>query len=60
MLLFYTRGSKWTWNEVYAPYSDEYVNSAYKHVEEGTGTSVQARRLDRGAPPEEIRSTHGG
>ena len=43
VLLFYTRGSKWTWNEVYAPYSDEYVNSAYKHVEEGTG-----RRFRRG------------
>ena len=37
VLLFYTKGSEWTWNEVYTPYSTSYVKSFYKHVEKGTG-----------------------
>ena len=43
VLLFYTKGSEWTWNEVHTPYSETYTKSAYKHVEEGTG-----RRFRRG------------
>ncbi len=43
VLLFYTKSSEWTWNEVYSPYSDSYTGRDYKLVEEGTG-----RRFRRG------------
>ena len=43
VLLFYTRTSGWTWNEVYTPYADSYAGRDYKHLEEGTG-----RRFRRG------------
>ena len=43
VLLFYTKTSEWTWNEVYTPYADSYVGRDYKLVEEGTG-----RRFRRG------------
>ena len=43
VLLFYTRTSGWTWNEVYTPYADSYTGRDYKHIEEGTG-----RRFRRG------------
>jgi hypothetical protein len=36
-LLFYTKGSSWTWNPAFTPYSDDYLNDFYKYVEEGTG-----------------------
>ena len=36
-LLFYTRGSKWTWNPQYMPYDQSYVDRFYRHVEPGTG-----------------------
>lgn len=35
-ILFYTKSDNWTWNWLYTPYSQEYLDSAYKHVEEGT------------------------
>ena len=43
VLLFYTKTSEWTWNEVYTPYADSYVGRDYRLVEEGTG-----RRFRRG------------
>ena len=43
ILLFYTKGSDWTWNEVYAQYADSYTGRDYRLVEEGTG-----RRFRRG------------
>ena len=43
ILLFYTKSSEWTWNEVYTPYSDSYTGRDYKLLEESTG-----RRFRRG------------
>ena len=43
VLLFYTKGSEWTWNEVYTPYADSYTGRDYKLVDEETG-----RRFRRG------------
>ena len=37
VLLFYTKGEEWTWNPLYTPYDEEYVDAFYKHVEPGTG-----------------------
>jgi DNA modification methylase len=36
VILFYTRGKTWTWNPVYTPYDEEYVDAFYRHVEPGT------------------------
>lgn len=35
-LLFYTKGSEWTWNTQYTPYSEEYIEERYKYVDEGS------------------------
>lgn len=37
VLLFYTKGSDWTWNPQYTPYDLEYVDQFYRNVEAGTG-----------------------
>ncbi len=36
-ILFFSKGSKWTWNQVHTKYDDEYIKSFYKYVEPGTG-----------------------
>jgi len=36
-IFFYTKGSKWTYNPTYTPYTDEYVNERFRSIEEGTG-----------------------
>ncbi len=36
-ILFYTKGNRWTWNPLYTPYDQEYVDDFYRHVEEDTG-----------------------
>ncbi len=43
VLLFYTKGEEWTWNPIYVPYDEEYVEEFYRHVEKETG-----RRYRRG------------
>jgi DNA modification methylase len=37
VILFYTKGDSWTWNPIYTPYDQEYINQFYKYVEQGTG-----------------------
>ena len=37
ILLFYTKGDTWTWNPVYTPYDEGYVEGFYKYVEPHTG-----------------------
>jgi len=37
VILFYTKADKWIWNPQYTEYDPEYIESFYKHVEEGTG-----------------------
>ena len=34
VIFFYTKGSKWTWNEVYTPYGEEYLDRDYGLVDE--------------------------
>ena len=31
VILFYTRGTEWTWNQQYQDYSPEYVTKFYRH-----------------------------
>ena len=37
VLLFYTKGSEWTWNTIYTPYDASYVDAFYRHVEPSSG-----------------------
>ena len=42
-ILFYTKTGEWTWHPLYTEYEQEYAESAYRHIEPGTG-----RRYRRG------------
>ena len=44
-LLFYSKLEKWAWNQVYIPYSDEYIKSHYSQEEEGSGRRFTTRDL---------------
>lgn len=37
LILFYTRGSKWKWNQLYTAYDQQYIDDFYQHVEPETG-----------------------
>ncbi|HLX35654.1 MAG TPA: DNA methyltransferase [Candidatus Limnocylindrales bacterium] len=37
VILFYSKGSTWTWNPVYQAYDPEYVRHFYRHIEAGSG-----------------------
>ena len=34
VLLMYSKGTNWTWNTQYEPYSDDYIKQAFKHSDE--------------------------
>ena len=55
VLLFYTKGSEWTWNEVYTPYADSYVGRDYRLVEEGTGRRFRRDNLTAARPGGDTR-----
>jgi len=44
-LLFYANSREWTWNTPYLSYSDEYIESHYGQVEQGTGQRFTTRDL---------------
>lgn len=50
IVLFYTKGSYWTWNPVYTGYDPQYVESKYRHVEEGTGRRYRLSDLTAAKP----------
>jgi DNA modification methylase len=37
VILFYSKGLNWTWNQVFTEYDESYVNNFYKYIEENTG-----------------------
>ena len=37
VILFYSKSKDYTWNPIYEPYSQEYIDKYYKHVELETG-----------------------
>lgn len=37
VILFYTKSNNYTWNPIYQPYSEEYVEKTYRHIEPETG-----------------------
>ncbi|MGI8452202.1 MAG: DNA methyltransferase [Streptosporangiaceae bacterium] len=40
-ILFYTKSQHYTFNQVYQPYSDEYIRTKFSYVEPGTGRRFQ-------------------
>jgi DNA modification methylase len=50
ILLFYTKGDKWTWNPVYTPYDRDYVEAFYKHVEPQTDRRYRLDNLTAAKP----------
>jgi len=49
-ILFYTKGTKWTWNVQYGPYEPSYVERDYRYVEEGTGRRYRLDNLTANKP----------
>jgi adenine specific DNA methylase Mod len=49
-ILFCTKGSDWTWNQVYTPYDESYLKSHYSQIEEGTGRRFQLDNLTAAKP----------
>ncbi len=37
VILFYSKGTNWPWNQVFTEYDESYVNNFYKYEEEETG-----------------------
>jgi DNA modification methylase len=37
VILFYSKGADWNWNQVFTEYDESYTSSFYKYVEKGTG-----------------------
>jgi DNA modification methylase len=49
-IFFYTNSDKWTWNPIYTPYDQSYVESKYRHVEEDTGRRYRLDNLTAAKP----------
>lgn len=41
VILYYTKSANWTWNLIYTPYDQEYVERFYRHIESDTGRRYQ-------------------
>jgi DNA modification methylase len=60
VLLYYSKGDRWTWNASYVPYNQQYIATKYRHVEPGTGRRYRLDNLtgpggaDRGNPKYEV------
>ncbi len=45
VLLFYTKGDEWTWNPIYTPYDQGYLDAFYRYVEPETGRRYRVDNL---------------
>jgi len=50
VILLYTKSDDWTWNQMYSPYDQEYIESHYRFVEEGTGRRYRKGDLTAAKP----------
>jgi DNA modification methylase len=50
ILLFYTKSETWTWNWLYTPYDEKYIQRFYTHVEEKTGRRYRLGDLTAATP----------
>ncbi len=45
VLLFYSRSPEWTWNPLFRPYDQQYIDRFYRHVEPKTGRRYRLEDL---------------
>jgi DNA modification methylase len=50
VILFYTKGTKWTWNPIYVPYDESYIESHYRFIEPETGRRFRKDNLTAAKP----------
>ena len=50
VILFYTKGKQWTWNQTFTEYDEAYAKQFYRHIEEGTGRRYQVDNLTAAKP----------
>ena len=50
VILFYTKGKKWKWNQVFTEYDESYAKQFYRHVEEGSGRRYRIGDLTAAKP----------
>ncbi len=50
VILFYTKTDEWSWNHIFTPYDESYVEGFYKHVEPATGRRYQLTDLSAAKP----------
>jgi len=60
VIFFYTKSEQWTWNWLYTPYNEEYLNDFYRYIEPETGRRYRLGDLtgpggaDKGNPAYEV------
>ncbi len=50
VILFYTKSEEWSWNPLYTPYDEAYIESKYTQIEPGTGRRYQLGDLTAAKP----------
>jgi len=59
IILLYSKSDEWTWNWLYTPYDEEYVDGFYKHVEPKTGRRYRLGDITApGGPDPAKRNPH--
>lgn len=46
VILFYTKSQKYTWNQQYSPFSQDYIDTSYNLIEPVTGRHYQLTAID--------------
>jgi DNA modification methylase len=50
VIFFYTKSDEWTWNPLYTPYSQSYIENFYKYVDPETGRRYRLGDLTAAKP----------
>ncbi len=46
VMLFYAKSKEYTWNQQYLPFTQEYIDKFYRHIEPRTGRKYQLTAID--------------
>ena len=55
IILFYTKSDRWTWNTLYTPYDEDYLDESYRREEAGTGRRYRLGDLTAAKPGGDTR-----
>lgn len=50
VLLVYSNSSTWTWNPIYTPYTQQYIEGTYRNIEAETGRRYSTEKLTASNP----------